>query len=76
MTEHDRCSRFSLLGGPLHRLGLRLGLVRGTSNTVALGLVIGWSMWLLILLLIEGQVGEVFVLPIIGGTHASWRSSP
>ena len=71
MTEHDRCLRISLLGGPLHRLGHRLGLVRGPSNTVALGLAIGWSMWLLmlILLLVEGRAAEVFVLPLVGA-HA------
>ena len=37
---------FSLLGGPLHRLGARLGLVRGGNNTVALGLAIGSALWI------------------------------
>ncbi len=31
----------SALGGPLHRLGVRLGLVRGDIHTVRLGLAIG-----------------------------------
>ena len=41
----------SLLGGPLHRLGRRLRLVRGQSNTVNLGLALGFSIWLVFLLL-------------------------
>lgn len=39
---------FSLLDGPLHELGRRLGLVRGETNTVLLGLAMGWGLWLLI----------------------------
>jgi len=41
MEEPGRFERFSLLGGPLHGLGCRLGLVRGGTNTVALGLALG-----------------------------------
>ncbi len=36
---------FSLIGGPLHQLGRRLGLVRGT-NTVAVGLVLGGGIYM------------------------------
>jgi hypothetical protein len=32
---------FSLLGGPLHRFGTQLGLVRADTNTLPLGMVIG-----------------------------------
>ena len=39
---------FSLIGGPLHQLGRRLGLVRGT-NTVLIGLTLGIGIWLVIL---------------------------
>jgi hypothetical protein len=35
---------FTLLGGPLHNLGRRLGLVRHETNTVLLGLAIGWGL--------------------------------
>jgi hypothetical protein len=38
---------FSLLGGPLHRVGARLGLVRGHTNTFRLGLAIGLSLWVI-----------------------------
>jgi hypothetical protein len=60
---------FSLLGGPLHRLGRRLGLVRG-SNTVALGLALGGSLWLVLLLLtlIEG-LGDRIFSPAALGVH-------
>jgi len=56
MKAQVKLDEFSLLGGPLHRLGCRLGLVRGTSKTVALGLVLGFVSWgvLLALALIEG----------------------
>ena len=59
---------FSLLGGPLHRLGRRLGLVRGATNTVALGFALGVSLWavLMALTLIEGNGHLVFSLSVIG----------
>ena len=62
---------FSLLGGPLHRLGARLGLVRGDTNTVALGLALGWVPWLVLVLLAlaEGGATKIFTLPVIG-VHA------
>jgi hypothetical protein len=37
--------RFSLLGGPLHRLARRVGLVRGESNSIPLGLLLGFGTW-------------------------------
>lgn len=57
---------FSLIGGPLHSLGRRLGLVRGT-NTVALGLVLGPLVWVLLLPLIfkAGVTAQVFSLSAI-----------
>jgi hypothetical protein len=50
----------SLLGGPLHRLGCRLGLVRHHTNTVPMGLAIGGSLW-----------GVLIVLALNDG-HALW----
>jgi hypothetical protein len=60
---------FSLLGGPLHRLGRRVGLVRGGTNTVALGVALAVLPWtvLVALTLIEGLAGRVFALEVIGG---------
>jgi len=58
---------FSLLGGPLHELGRRLGLVRGT-NTVRMGLAIGVGLWLAILAagFMEGLAGQLFSLKLVG----------
>jgi hypothetical protein len=36
---------FTLLGGPLHRLGRRLGLVRPNGNTIPQGLAIAAVLW-------------------------------
>ena len=60
---------FSLLGGPLHRLGRRLGLVRGTTNTVAMGLALGVGAWtvLMALALVEGAGPRLFSLSMIAG---------
>ena len=61
---------FSLIGGPLHQLGRRLGLVRGT-NTVRLGLVLGVGLWLVIVVLAfaGGVTGRLFDMALVAG-HA------
>jgi hypothetical protein len=78
MDDAEQFERFSLLGGPLHRLGCRFGLVRG-DNTVALGLVLGvvpWAVFMalavigldrqhfLSLSVIEGHVRLLVVIPL------------
>jgi hypothetical protein len=62
---------FALLGGPLHQLGRRLGLVRRETNTVLLGVALGWGLWLLIvaMALMEGVAGRLFSMSVVGG-HA------
>ena len=69
MEEPGRLENFSLLGGPLHRLGRRLGLVRGETNSVALGLALGLFLWsiLLALALVEGVSDRLFSLSAIAG---------
>jgi len=69
MKEDDKLPELSLLGGPLHRLGCRLGLVRGGTNTIWLGLAIGMSAWgvLMVLALLQGLGHKVFSLAVIGG---------
>jgi hypothetical protein len=71
MVAPESSVGFSLLGGPLHQLGRRLGLVRGGTNTVLLGLTIGVGLWLvaLALALIEGVTGRFFTLGLLG-VHA------
>jgi hypothetical protein len=68
METPEPLKDFSLLGGPLHRLGSRLGLVRGGTNTVALGLVVGAFPWLVLvaLALIGGLGHALFSIEAIG----------
>jgi hypothetical protein len=69
MEKREGVEDFSLLGGPLHRLGCRLGLVHNRTNTVALGLVLGAFPWivLLALALVEGLGHMLFSIHAIGG---------
>jgi hypothetical protein len=71
MTPVLETKEFSLLGGPLHQLGVRLGLVHGGRNTVALGLALGWVPWLILVLLAlgEGGAAKIFSLPVVA-VHA------
>ena len=68
VRDHAGRQTFSLLGGPLYRLGNHLGLVRGRTNTVKLGLVLGIVTWLVLvsLALLDGVGAEVFSLRVIG----------
>ena len=66
---NEKFESFSLLGGPLHRLGCQLGLVRCGTNTVQLGLALGFFAWgiMLVLTLIEGISDRIFSLLAIAG---------
>jgi hypothetical protein len=68
MEKGQGFAEFSLLGGPLHRLGCRLGLVRDGTNTTALGLVLGALPWiaLVALALVEGLGHVLFSIEGIG----------
>jgi hypothetical protein len=68
MKEDDKIQEFSLLGGPLQRLGCRLGLVRGKTNTFWLGVAIGLLAWgvLVLLGLLQGFSHKIFSLAVIG----------
>lgn len=59
---------FSLLGGPLHRLGVRWGLVRNGTNTVALGFAIGGLVWIVLVALafLTGNSRRLSSLAVIG----------
>jgi hypothetical protein len=59
---------FSLVGGPFHRLGQRLGLVHN-GRSVAFGVVLGGGAWLVLLalVLLEGLGEPFFSLRVIGG---------
>jgi hypothetical protein len=70
MAAAESAEPFSLLGGPLHQLGRRVGLVRGT-NTVLLGLTLGVGLWVVVvvLALLEGVAAGLCDLSVVGG-HA------
>ena len=59
---------FTLLGGPLHRLAVRAGLVRHRTNTFPLGVVLGVVPWLVGVLMAaaEGRLGATFSVDVIG----------
>jgi hypothetical protein len=69
VNHPDDRSAFSLLGGPLHTLGRRLGLVHGETNTVRLGLALGIVPWVgvMSLALIDGLGRELFSIQVLGG---------
>jgi hypothetical protein len=69
MEERRRLEDFSLLGGPLHRLGSGLGLVRGGTNTFALGLALGLLSWTILLALafIDGESQWLFSISVVAG---------
>jgi hypothetical protein len=69
-TPQRNVEPFSLLGGPLHKIGRRFGLVRGT-NTVRLGLALGVGLWLIVVILglLGGRMDQLFELSVVGG-HA------
>lgn len=69
MEKLPTIRELSLLGGPLHRLGCRLGLVRDGNNPFRLGIVFGVFLWtvLVALTLIEGIGNQIFSLSVIGG---------
>lgn len=64
----NKLHKFSLLGGPLHRLGTKLGLVRSDVDTIPLGLALGLLTWgiMIILSLIDGTINQTFLLSVIG----------
>jgi hypothetical protein len=68
MRKVDEIPEYSMLGGPLQWLGCRLGLVRAGTDTVWLGVALGWSVWgvLMVLALLQGSGHMVFSLALIG----------
>jgi len=67
-TLSSQAAEFSLLGGPLHRLASRAGLVRHGTNTFLVGVVLGLVPWLISVLLAaaEGRLAQLFSMDVIG----------
>jgi hypothetical protein len=68
MNENDVMPQFTLFGGPLQRLGCRLGLVREGTNAVWLGVALGLLAWgvLILLAFLQGLSSKLFSLAVIG----------
>lgn len=66
---NQKIEEFSLLGGPLYRLGCRLGMVLQKTNSLRLGLALGFSAWIILIILtvIEGNGSRIFTLALIAG---------
>jgi hypothetical protein len=64
----ENLQRLTLIGGPLHRFGCRVGLIRGGTNSVAFGLVLGVALWsvLIGLATVEGHLDQVLSISTIG----------
>jgi hypothetical protein len=68
MKNENSLPELALLGGPLHRLGRLLGLVRGQNNTIPLGLALSLLAWgvLMLLGIVEGFGAKAFSLKVLG----------
>ncbi len=67
MKQDAPIPEFTLFGGPLYRLGRRLGLVRGATDSLRLGLALGVLTWVILMLLavIRGAGLKVLGLDVI-----------
>jgi hypothetical protein len=69
MPKKDaKIPELSLFGGLLHRLGVRLGLVKGRTRTFKLGLALGLVAWavLIAMAFLQGRGIKIFSLELIG----------
>jgi hypothetical protein len=69
IKEEINNPEFSVFGGPLHKFGERLGLVRNGTNTSRLGLVLGLTIWITIIFLslLQGSISKVFSIDFLAG---------
>ncbi len=69
MTDPTECENFSVIGGPLYWLGCRLGLVRGGTNTIAIGLALASFLWAVMVALsfVDGMSDRLVSLSVVAG---------
>ena len=69
MNNYENIPEFSVFGGALNKLGIRLGLVGERSNSKIFGIAIGLFFWffLLLLSLLEGNQTRFFSLELVAG---------
>ena len=67
MKKDDIIPEFSLFGGPLQKLGIRLGLVREKTSSIRLGLALALLTWgvLMLLAFLQGFGPKLFSLAVI-----------
>jgi hypothetical protein len=67
-TDHN-ISEFSVFGGPLIKLGVRVSLVRKGTNSIRLGLVLGLATWIILIFLslMQGSIQKIFSLQFLAG---------
>jgi hypothetical protein len=67
-TDYETIPELSMLGGPLHRLGCRVGLIKKGSNAIPLGVALGLLAWSvsMILALLAGYGDRILSLAVIG----------
>src|SRR6187455_1041025 len=71
MAASESPHSFSVLGGLLYRAGRGLGLVRGETNTILLGVALGWGPWLLVAALaLTGGVADRMLSMALIAAHA------
>jgi hypothetical protein len=69
MKTNNNIPEFSVFGGPLHKLGKKLGLVRNGTNSIRLGLALGLLAWILLLIIsvLSGTTERFFSLKLLAG---------
>jgi hypothetical protein len=69
MNNENIVPEFTVFGGPLSKLGARLGLLRDGTNSIRLGLVIGLLTWIILMFLslLQGSIQKVFSITLLAG---------
>jgi hypothetical protein len=69
MIEHNNIPDFTVFGGPLNKLGEKLGLVRKGTNSIRIGLVLGLLTWIILMFftLLQGSIQKTLTLTFLAG---------
>jgi hypothetical protein len=69
MKVEETIAGFSVFGGPLHQIGTRLGLIRKNNNSLMLGFVFGYGVWIILFLLalVNGRTENFFSMSLLAG---------
>jgi hypothetical protein len=69
MKTDTNIPEFTVFGGPLNRLGEKLGLVRNNTNSIRIGLVLGLLTWIILMFftLLQGSMQKTLTLAFLAG---------